>query len=145
MRQRLQHTLLQLGTDLVSGPGGLAAYLRARLLGHPYSSLSQPLDLGTPTPEIPPHLRRAVILRDKHCQFPGCFQPPSVCQVHHLIPRSKGGRAALGNLRLLCRFHHLTVIHRWGWTLTCHPDGTITATSPDGRVLHSHSPPSQAA
>ncbi|HYZ52421.1 MAG TPA: DUF222 domain-containing protein, partial [Streptosporangiaceae bacterium] len=145
VRQRLQHTLLQLGTDLVSGPGGLASYLRARLLGHPYTGASQPLDLGAPTPEIPPHLRRAVILRDKCCQFPGCFQPPSVCQVHHLIPRSKGGRTALGNLRLLCRFHHLVVIHRWGWTLTCHSDGTITATSPDGRTLHSYSPPGQAA
>jgi hypothetical protein len=30
--------------------------------------------------------------------------------------------------------------------LTCHPDGTTTtATSFDGRTLHSHSPPSQAA
>jgi hypothetical protein len=145
MRQRFQHTLLQMGTDLVSGPGGLAAYLRARLLGHPFTGLSQPLDLGTPTPEIPPHLRRAVILRDKHCQFPGCFQPPSVCHVHHLIPRSKGGTTTLRNCRLLCRFHHLITIHRWGWTLTCHPDGTTTATSPDGRTLHSHGPPGQAA
>jgi hypothetical protein len=145
MQQRLQDTLLQLGTDLVSGPGGLAGYLRARLLGRPCTGSSQPLDLGAPTPEIPPHLRKAVILRDQHCQFPGCFQPPSLCQVHHLIPRSKGGTTALRNLKLLCRFHHLIAIHRWGWTLTCHPDGTTTATAPDGRVLHSHSPPHQAA
>ncbi len=98
--------------------------------------------MGAPTPEVPPHLRKAVIQRDQHCVFPGCAQPPSICQVHHLIPRSKGGPTALGNLRLTCRFHHLVVIHRWGWTLTCHPDGTTTATSPDGRVLHSHGPPS---
>ncbi|HYZ56501.1 MAG TPA: DUF222 domain-containing protein [Streptosporangiaceae bacterium] len=50
MRQRLQHTLLQMGTDLVSGPGGLASYLRARLLGRPYTGVSQPLDLGAPPP-----------------------------------------------------------------------------------------------
>jgi hypothetical protein len=37
------------------------------------------------------------------------------------------------------------VIHRWGWTITRHPDGTTTATAPDGRTLHSHSPPQQAA
>jgi hypothetical protein len=50
--------------------------------------------------------------------------------------------SALGNLVPLCGFHHLTAIHRWGWTLTLHPDGTTTATSPDGtRALHSHSPP----
>jgi hypothetical protein len=50
------------------------------------------------------------------------------------------------NLALLCTFHHLIVIHRWGWEMTLNPDGTVTVTSPDGtRVLHSHSPPSQAA
>ncbi len=93
---------------------------------------------------MPPHLRRAVTLRDQHCRFPGCTQPPAVCQIHHLTPRAAGGPTALGNLALLCRFHHLTVIHRWNWTLTCHPDGTTTAVSPDGRTLHSHSPPQRA-
>jgi hypothetical protein len=33
----------------------------------------------------------------------------------------------LGNCVLLCRFHHLIVIHRWGWTLVLNPDGTTTA------------------
>jgi Domain of unknown function (DUF222)/HNH endonuclease len=144
-RQRLQDSLLRLGADLVSGPGGLASYLRSRLLGRPYTGTSQVLDMGAPTAEIPPHLRRAVILRDRHCSFPGCWQPPAACQVHHLIPRSKGGKTALGNLKLLCRFHHLIAIHRWGWTLTCHPDGTTTAAGPGGRTLHSHGPPGQAA
>ena len=142
LRQRFRDTLLQLSITLLSGPGGLASCLRVTTLGEPYNSLSQPLDMGAPTPEVPPHLRKAVIARDQHCVFPGCTQPPSVCQVHHLIPRSKGGPTALGNLRLTCRFHHLIVIHKWGWKLTCHPDGTTTATSPDGRTLHSHGPPS---
>jgi hypothetical protein len=65
--------------------------------------------------------------------------------VHHLTPRSKGGRTALRELILVCRFHHLIAIHQWGWQLTLNPDGTTTATGPDGRVLHSHGPPSQAA
>ena len=63
---------------------------------------------------------------------PRCTQPASVCDVHHLIHWAHGGPTSLGNLRLLCRFHHLIVIHRWGWTITCHPDGTRTATAPDG-------------
>jgi hypothetical protein len=142
LQKRLRDTLLQMSINLLSGPGGLASCLRVTTLGEPYNSLSQPLDIGAPTPEVPPHLRKAVIQRDQHCQFPGCAQPPSVCQVHHLIPRSKGGPTALGNLRLTCRFHHLIAIHRWGWKLACHPDGTTTATSPDGRILHSHGPPS---
>jgi hypothetical protein len=46
---------------------------------------------------------------------------------------------------LLCSFHHLILIHRWGWQITLNADGTTTATSPPGRVLHSHSPPTAAA
>ena len=143
-RARLQATILQACIDVVSGPGGLASYLRGALLDAPYTSLSQPLDIGRSTRTVPPHLYKAVILRDQHCQFPGCTQPPSVCEVHHLIPWAKGGPTSLGNLRLFCRFHHQIAIHRWGWTITCHPDGTRTATGPDGRTLHSHGPPTQA-
>ncbi len=144
-RQRLRDTLLTMSISLLSGPGGLAACLRATTLGAPYTSRSQPLDVGRSTRTVPPHLRKAVIHRDRHCQFPGCGQPPSRCDAHHLIHWSQGGPTALGNLKLLCKFHHLVVIHRWGWTLDCHPDGTTTATSPDGRVLHSHGPPGKTA
>ena len=144
-RARLQATILQACIDVVSGPGGLASYLRGALLDAPYTSLSQPLDIGRSTRTVPPHLYKAVILRDQHCQFPGCTQPPSVCEVHHLIPWAKGGPTSLGNLRLFCRFHHQIAIHRWGWTITCHPDGTRTATGPDGRILYSHGPPTQVA
>ena len=144
-RRRLQATILRWSLDLLSGPGGLASQLRGTLLGAPFNTPSQPLDLGRTTRTIPPHLRTAVIQRDQHCQFPRCTQPPSVCDVHHLIPWAKGGPTSLANLRLLCRFHHLVVIHRWRWTITCHPDGTTTATAPDGRTLHSHGPPQQAA
>jgi hypothetical protein len=33
------------------------------------------------------------------------------------------------------------VLHELGWTLTVHPDGTSQVTSPDGKTIHSHSPP----
>jgi hypothetical protein len=46
------------------------------------------------------------------------------------------------NCALLCQFHHDVCIHRWGWRLIHHPDGTWTATSPDDRkILASHGPP----
>ena len=144
-RRRLHATILRWSLDLLSGPGGLASHLRGTLLGAPFNTPSQPLDLGRTTRTIPPHLRTAVIQRDQHCQFPGCTQPPSVCEVHHLVPWAKGGPTSLANLRLLCRFHHLIAIHQWGWTITCHPDGTRTATAPDGRTLHSHGPPTHVA
>jgi hypothetical protein len=56
-----------------------------------------------------------------------------------------GGDTAVTNCCLLCTFHHPVVVHRWRWTLILNPDGTTTATSPDGRrVLHSHAPPAAA-
>ena len=71
-RARLQATILQACINVVSGPGGLASYLRGALLDAPYTSLSQPLDIGRSTRTVPAHLYKAVILRDQHCQFPGC-------------------------------------------------------------------------
>ena len=142
----LRQILIARAADLLSGPAGLAGYLRTGLLDGPAASVSLPLDTGAATETIPAHLRRLVIARDRHCRFPGCSQPPAACQPHHILPRSKGGRTCLTNLLLLCTFHHLIAVHRWGWAIVLLPDGTVTATGPhDGRTLRSHGPPSQAA
>jgi Domain of unknown function (DUF222)/HNH endonuclease len=142
----LRDIILRHAAEVLSGPAGLAATLRTCLPGPQAAGISLPLDVGAATSTIPPHLRRAVIARDRHCAFPGCRQQPAACQVHHLIPRSRGGATALTNLVLACSFHHLIAIHRWGWTLALNGDGTTTATSPDcTRILHSHSPPGTAA
>ena len=63
----------------------------------------------------------------------------------HLDHQLLAELTCLTNLLNLCTFHHLIAVHRWGWAITLHPDGTTTATSPDGRTLHSHSPPATAA
>jgi hypothetical protein len=145
-RARLQDTLLRYAADVLSGPEGLAACLRTSLLDGRFPSVSLPLDVGAATSQVPEHIRRAVIARDQHCAAPGCWQPPSACHVHHLTPRSEGGTTSVGNCYLLCPFHHLVVIHRWGWSLKVSGDGTTTLTSPDGtREYHSHSPPDNAA
>jgi Domain of unknown function (DUF222) len=146
-RRRLRDTLLAYAADILSGPAGLAAFLRTGLLAADFpASVSLPLDTGTATATIPPHLRRLVILRDRHCAFPGCRQKPAACQAHHIIPRARGGVTALPNLLLLCSFHHLTAVHRWGWTIRLHADGTTTVISPDGRqVYNGHGPPEAAA
>jgi Domain of unknown function (DUF222)/HNH endonuclease len=132
--------------DILSGPAGLAAYLRTGLLDGPAASMSLPLDIGELTDTIPAHIRRLLAARDRCCRFPGCDQPVLACQPHHIIPRSKGGPTSVANLVLLCAFHHLIAIHRWDWQIVLKPDGTVTATSPDRtRILHSHSPPAKAA
>ncbi|HUJ05414.1 MAG TPA: DUF222 domain-containing protein [Streptosporangiaceae bacterium] len=134
--------ILRNAVALLSGPGGLASRLRTGLLTGPAASISLPLDLGTATDTVPPYLRRAIILRDKHCSFPGCTVPAAACQVHHLIPVSEGGPTTLDNCTLGCPFHHLIAIHELGWKLVLNADGTTTAISPDrSRVLRSHDPP----
>ena len=124
---------------------GLASWLRTGTLPGPAAAISLPLDVGSVTDIVPPHLRRAIIIRDRHCAAPGCDQPPAACHVHHIVPRSRGGTTSLSNCLLLCSFHHLILIHRWGWSITLNPDGTTTMTSPYGRTLHSHGPPTAAA
>jgi hypothetical protein len=144
--QQARRAILEAATDVLSGPAGLAAYLRTGVLGGAAAAISLPLDTGTATDAIPAHLRRLVILRDRHCRWAGCYQPPAACQPHHLIPRRKGGQTSLRNLVLLCTYHHQIAIHRDGWAIALNPDGTVTVTSPDGdRTLHSHSPPARAA
>jgi Domain of unknown function (DUF222)/HNH endonuclease len=133
--------ILTRATRLLSGPHGLAAWLRHQLTDGPAAAVSQVLDIGIPTEIIPAHLRRAVVVRDKHCSFPGCFRPAAACQVHHIVPLAEGGPTSLGNCALLCPFHHLIAIHRWGWQFRLNPDGTKTVTSPNGRIFHTHSPP----
>jgi hypothetical protein len=72
--------------DLLSGPGGLASYLRTRFPDDLIASVSLPLDVGAATDTIPVHLRRAVAIRDRHCRFPGCDQPPAVPGPPHRPP-----------------------------------------------------------
>jgi hypothetical protein len=145
--RRLQDTLLWYAADVLSGPAGLASFLRTGLLaGDLVPAVSLALDVGAATKVIPPHLRRACLKRDRHCAFPGCRQPLSACHLHHIVPRSKGGTTTLSNLLTLCTFHHLIAIHRWGWKIKLNSDGTTTAISPDGkRTLHSHGPPAAVA
>ena len=126
---------------------GLAARLRAALHG-PHSPPSACRWTSAPPPRpSPSHLRRAVTTRHPHCAFPGCDQPASACDIHHLIPRSRGGPTALPNLVPLVQLPPPDRDPPWGWQLQLNSDGTTTATSPDRtRTLHSHSPPpSQAA
>jgi hypothetical protein len=139
-RQALRYAIARLAVDLVAGPDRLAAILRRGLLDAPYNSKSVILDVGV-SASVPGYLRRAVQLRARHCEWPGCRKPPAYCDVHHLRHQADSGETSISNCALLCQFHHDTCIHRWGWRLVLHPDGTTTAYGPRGQVLHSHGPP----
>ena len=67
-----------------------------------------PVSAGKARRVIPPALRRALDLRDRHCTHPGCDMPAHWCDAHHIVHWADGGKTELANLRLLCRPHHRT-------------------------------------
>jgi hypothetical protein len=144
-REALERAIIGRAVDLLSGPGGLASFLRRRQRGARLGGPSLPLDIGY-AETVPAGIRNAVILRDQKCRWAGrCNQPASACEVHHVKHKKNGGKTSTRDCVLLCSFHHQVVIHRWGWTLVLNPDGTTTAWNKDKtKVLHSHSPPARA-
>jgi hypothetical protein len=95
-----------------------------------------PLDVGREERVVPPHIRRAVVERDRSCVFTGCEAPHWFCDVHHLEEwLADNGDTSLENSGLLCERHHTKVHHgyrverddtappgaRWR---TWRPDGT---------------------
>ncbi|MEU8161355.1 DUF222 domain-containing protein [Micromonospora parva] len=83
---------------------------------------SQVLDVGRQRRLFTGPLRRALVLRDGGCAFPGCDRPPRWCDGHHIRHWADGGVTALGNAVLLCGYHH-RLIHRGDWTVRIAADG----------------------
>ena len=144
-REALERAIIGAAVALLSGPGGLASFLRREQLGARLAGPSLPLDIGY-SKDIPASIRNAVRARDHYCQWAGgCHQPAAACEVHHLKHKARGGVTSLDNCILLCFFHHHVMIHQMGWTLVRHPDGTTMAWNRDNtKVLRSHSPPARA-
>jgi hypothetical protein len=140
--QALMYAMGKLAIKFVSGPGGIASVLRTGLLPSPFSTKSVPIDIGY-SDRIPEAVRRGVIARAGHCEWPGgCDRPPAACDVHHLTHKKDGGPTSVTECALFCEFHHLVCIHRWGWRAELRADGVIVAYGPDGQVL-TGDPPSR--
>jgi hypothetical protein len=101
---------------------------------------SEPLDVGRRSKVVPPAMRRAVIVRDRHCRFPGCDRPHTWCDAHHVVHWADGGPTAAANLLLLCRRHH-RLIHRPGGFRLELVDGRPVFRRPDGSTLENRAPP----
>jgi hypothetical protein len=93
----------------------------------------QPLDLGRSKRVVPPHLRRAVEQRDRHCVFAGCAAPTHWCDVHHVLEWINGGDTSLENSALLCERHHTKVHH--GFRVQRPPEGRWRTYRPDGTEI----------
>jgi hypothetical protein len=94
------------------------------------------LDLGR-TQRLPNRAqRRALMVRDGGCRFPGCTERRYV-EAHHVRHWLDGGPTDLANLVLLCWFHHHAV-HEGGFRL-CFEAGVVTVWRPDGTLVQSKS------
>lgn len=81
----------------------------------------QVLDVGRTARLVTPGIWAALVLRDRHCAFPGCTRLPIACDAHHIVHWADGGSTSLDNLVLLCRRHH-TVVHRTPWQVRIDPE-----------------------
>jgi hypothetical protein len=93
---------------------------------------SSVLDVGRRTRTIPAAIRRALIARDRRCQFPGCSARR--CDGHHIRHWADGGPTSLANLTLLCRRHHRDV-HEGGLAVVRAADGELVFYRPGGTCV----------
>ncbi|MGO9308873.1 MAG: DUF222 domain-containing protein [Spirochaetia bacterium] len=91
------------------------------------------LNIGRRARSIPPAIRRALMLRDRGCTFPGCTHT-AFLHGHHVEHWLHGGETSLENLVILCTFHH-HLVHEGGWIVTSGADGAFAFRSPAGTLL----------
>ena len=82
-------------------------------------------DVGRSRRTVSLRLRRLLIARDRHCRWPGCHEPPSRCDAHHVCHWLDGGPTDLANRVLLCHRHHRH-LHEHGYRMVLQPDGAWT-------------------
>jgi hypothetical protein len=86
---------------------------------------SQVLDLGRKSRGYTEYQRIAMALTQGGCTAVDCDRPPAMCDAHHDIPWSHGGRTDLKTGRLLCGHHHRR-IHDPHYRVSRHPNGKIS-------------------
>ncbi|HET9117792.1 MAG TPA: DUF222 domain-containing protein [Pseudonocardiaceae bacterium] len=79
-------------------------------------SRGEPLDVGRASRTVPAAIRRAVIVRDRGCTFPGCSVPARWCDIHHVVHWADNGSTGIGNCVALCGRHH-RLIHHSDWRI----------------------------
>ncbi|MGW3607856.1 DUF222 domain-containing protein, partial [Micromonospora sp. NPDC005161] len=94
---------------------------------------AQPLDVGRQRRLITGPLRRALVLRDRGCAFPGCDRPPRWCDAHHIRHWADGGDTSLTNAVLLCAHHHRHIHHN-DWTVRQSGDGHPSSSHQPGSI-----------
>ncbi|TNM37292.1 DUF222 domain-containing protein [Nocardioides albidus] len=81
----------------------------------------QVLDVGRTQRLVTAAIWMALVIRDRHCAFPGCTRMPLACDAHHITHWAAGGPTSLDNLIMLCRHHHV-LLHQTPWIVHIDPD-----------------------
>ncbi len=110
----------------------------AALVAVSHSSDGSVLGAGRRTRTISPALRRALEVRDRGCRFPGCGL--RFTDAHHVRHWADGGETSLGNLLLLCSYHH-RLVHEEGWKVEWWGMGFPAFVDPRGQVNFNPRPP----
>jgi len=90
------------------------------------------LDLGRRRYRPSSRLAAFIRARDPRCQWPGCSQPSSRCDLDHAHDFHAGGQTCRKNLGPFCRQHHNAKTHGY-WRYERDPDGTGHLRSPLGK------------
>lgn len=100
-----------------------------RILTHPETGAV--LSVGRDNYRVPADLKKALVVRDETCRFPGCNRKAVHCDLDHTVDWQLGGETDIENLAHLCREHHV-LKHETAWTVTQSEGGDLTWTSPGG-------------
>ena len=79
------------------------------------SADGEPLSIGRKSRLWPASMRRAILTRDRHCQFTGC-DSHRFLQIHHIKHWADGGETSIENGVSLCQHHH-QLIHSGEFTI----------------------------
>ena len=89
---------------------------------------NNPLNMGRTARLFTPAQRKALIVRDGGCIFPGCDQPARRCEAHHRIVWGHDGETNIDDGALICPRHHGLVHCDRPWILLRYDiDGPATA------------------
>ncbi len=119
-------------------PAALSRFLCDSLLSRViFGPQSTVLDSGREERIFTPGQTRAIIARDRHCQYPGCDEPPQRCEVHHSQEWFKHNGTTHVDLGVLLCWHHHDVVHQRHITIT-RTRGQWIFTNARGAPLHPH-------
>jgi hypothetical protein len=121
LRAQLERDGLLPSGERISAAAARRLACDAEIIPAVLGSDSQVLDVGRTQRLVTIGIWNALVLRDRHCAFPGCTRLPIACDAHHIVHWANGGATSLENLILLCRKHHTTV-HRTPWTVKIDPE-----------------------